>query len=309
MDLTIAIPTYNRNELLLLHLKQLLPQLTERCRLLILDNCSPTPVQETLEPLWEQFPHVNKHIIRNKVNIGANANILRCFEQCQSDAIWVLSDDDPPKPNGVALALEHLDLYPDCVLWNFCFDDARSATFCTRGVREMAQKLDLSANLPWVSNCIYAVEPLREQLKFGFQFAFTMLPHLAMLFMALGKEGRCCFSKERLVELQLEGQITHATWSKMVFALSAPTLYDLPLPSDVRELLARKLFITFLGESISLKGVTMELMLEHARRRDLKSTLYYFDQICARGTYFNTTPLLKLQLFLYRLLLRFPHLT
>jgi GT2 family glycosyltransferase len=39
MDLTIAIPTYNRNELLLRHLAHLLPQLNERCRLLILDNC------------------------------------------------------------------------------------------------------------------------------------------------------------------------------------------------------------------------------------------------------------------------------
>lgn len=308
VPLTIAIPTYDRNAVLLRNLRLLLPQLDERCRLLIVDNASPTPVQETLEALLEQFPQVQVEMVRNSVNIGANANILRCFELCQSPFIWVLSDDDPPKPDGIALVLGHLSAHPDCVLWNFSFDDARPALFVTRGLREMAQHLDLSANLPWVSNCVYAVEPMRAQLKFGFQFAFSMLPHLALLFMALHNDpkARCCFSTERLVQLQLHGEVTHATWPKMMFALSAPTLFDLPLPGDVRELLARKLLLSFLGEGISFEVAFIELLMERLHHGDAKSTLYYFDQICARAAYFRETPLLKLRLRAYRFLLRFP---
>ena len=307
-QLTIAIPTFDRNAVLLRNLKLLLPQLDARCRLLLLDNASPVPVRETLEPLLSQFPDVQVDIIRNSVNIGANANILRCIELCQSSVIWVLSDDDPPKPNGVALVFAHLDSHPDCVLWNFSFDDARASTFTTRGLRDMAQRLDVSANLPWVSNCVYSVEPMRAQLKFGFQFAFSMLPHLALLLVALQSDpqAKCCFSTERLVQLQLHGEVTHATWPKMMFALSAPTLYDLPLPGDVRELLARKLLLSFLGEGISFEVAFIELLMERLHHGDAKSTLYYFDQICARASYFRSTPLLKIRLRVYRFLLRFP---
>ena len=49
--ITIAIPTYNRNRTLKENLRLLLPQLTDRCRLLIIDNCSDTPVAETLADL------------------------------------------------------------------------------------------------------------------------------------------------------------------------------------------------------------------------------------------------------------------
>ena len=49
MKLTIAIPTYNRNEILKANLEKLLPQVTDECNVVIFDNCSDTPVKEVIE--------------------------------------------------------------------------------------------------------------------------------------------------------------------------------------------------------------------------------------------------------------------
>ena len=61
--LTVAIPTFNRNHLLLACVERLLPQLGE-CELLIIDNCSDTPVETTLGPWLERLGTAKVRIVR-----------------------------------------------------------------------------------------------------------------------------------------------------------------------------------------------------------------------------------------------------
>ena len=82
MKLTIAIPTYNRNEILYKNIKKLLPQITDECRVVIFDNCSDIPIKGTIEDLVEANSHIDISIVRNRYNIGMTANILKCFEEC-----------------------------------------------------------------------------------------------------------------------------------------------------------------------------------------------------------------------------------
>lgn len=109
MILTVAIPTYDRNAILRKHLALLMPQLTPDCELLIIDNCSPTPVIETIGDLLDSYPEVNARVERNRVNIGAGANLLRCIERCETEWIWVLSDDDLPKPDAIETILKNTE--------------------------------------------------------------------------------------------------------------------------------------------------------------------------------------------------------
>ena len=66
--LTIAIPTYNRGEQLLRTLGRLLPQLDERCELLVIDNHSDHPVAAVLAGVTSTRPEVPVRIIRNPSN-------------------------------------------------------------------------------------------------------------------------------------------------------------------------------------------------------------------------------------------------
>ena len=82
MKLTIAIPTYNRNEILYKNFEKLLSQITDECRVIIFDNCSDVPVNDTIAELVEVNSHIEISVVRNRYNIGMTANILKCFEIC-----------------------------------------------------------------------------------------------------------------------------------------------------------------------------------------------------------------------------------
>lgn len=313
MELTIAIPTYNRNSLLLRHLTKLLPQLTGRCRLLILDNCSPTPVEETLREVLAGYPDLNCRIIRNKTNIGANANILRCLELCDTHWIWIIGDDDNPLPQAVETIFKYADENPDCLYFNFGFDGLRTETFFTRGLEEFAEKLDGSANIPWISSAVCSVPALRDNLKLGYQYAFSMLPHVAVLLMSIGKFGLCCLSKEQIIDVSqlhvLAFEPDHTQWSKLDLALGSSTLFDLPLSSKVRKQIARKLLTTNYGESMKLRVILHQLLLMAIKNKDPQTSYYLYDQIRHRSYYFEDRPNRKLILAIGWLLLRFPRIT
>jgi glycosyltransferase involved in cell wall biosynthesis len=113
IKLSITIPTYNRNEVLKENLEYLLPQLNANCELIILDNCSDIPVSETLSPLLANYENLNIRVIRNKLNIGICANILRCFEVCNGEWVWILGDFHPVFSNSVEIITRDLDLKED----------------------------------------------------------------------------------------------------------------------------------------------------------------------------------------------------
>ncbi|RZK28376.1 MAG: glycosyltransferase family 2 protein, partial [Hymenobacter sp.] len=106
--LTIAIPTYNRNERLARSLEILVPQLSAGVKLVIIDNCSSVPIKDTVEP----YLLSNVKVVRNTYNIGMAANILRCFENCDTEWLWVLGDDDPPHKNAVEIIIQEIKAHP-----------------------------------------------------------------------------------------------------------------------------------------------------------------------------------------------------
>lgn len=307
MELTLAIPTYNRNETLRENLGSLLPQLTPECKLLIVDNCSPTPIAETVSSLIALYPNLDVQIVRNPVNIGGNANILRCIELCDTPWIWILGDDDKVHPHAVDTVLHHIGVQNQCVLLNFACDDQRTRSYLTRGLLQLAEEVDKSANLPWISSSIYKAEAVRPYLKFGYQHCYALLPHLATLFMAIGEEGTCYFSRQQIVERESWLASPEQQWSLLNFALGFPTLLDLPLSPRVRELLAHKLLLTHQGQGIHLRGLTFQLLLTALKERDHRNALYYYDQICARAFYFHGTRR-KVELLGGRFLIRYPQL-
>ena len=101
MKLTIAIPTYNRNEILKNNLRKLIPQITSDCKILILDNCSDVPVLDSLRDIIKEYSNVDINVIRNSYNLGLTGNILRCFEMCTDPWLWVLGDDDEVKDGAI----------------------------------------------------------------------------------------------------------------------------------------------------------------------------------------------------------------
>lgn len=90
--LEIVIITYNRSSLLKITLEQLINCPFSKCKITVLDNCSTDDTVKLASQMASHFPYYN--IVKNKINIGGNANIIRAVEISESAYTWVLCDDD-----------------------------------------------------------------------------------------------------------------------------------------------------------------------------------------------------------------------
>ena len=93
--LTIAIPTYNRAQYLhecLFHLTKQLNKDYQEIDILVSDNCSTDNTQEVVE----KYIHLGYNIkyIKNKTNIGADKNIIQCYQLSKTKFVLALGDDD-----------------------------------------------------------------------------------------------------------------------------------------------------------------------------------------------------------------------
>ncbi len=92
--LDIILITYNRADKLQKTLEALFaPESPVRnFEITILDNNSQDDTEDVVRNFQRKFHRL--HYIKNKYNIGGNANIVRAFELAKKDYIWILADND-----------------------------------------------------------------------------------------------------------------------------------------------------------------------------------------------------------------------
>lgn len=302
--LTVAIPTYDRNEILASTLEALLPQLSSECRLLVLDNCSPRPVAESLAPLLARHPEVRSEIVRHPVNIGGNANVLRCFELCETPWIWVLGDDDLPEPDAIERVLRDIAATPGALFFNYRTElFQRPAQVVTRGGDDFARRMDSLSNVLFISAGIFNAAAVRPHLRLAYAYAYCNGPHVVALLAALGSDGVCVLSTDQISHW--EEPPFAQRWSMVNAALSFPVFLDIPFGPDLREAVDRQL------DSIHppLPGLVRQLQFISLRDGDTREALFAFDQICARRFALRRGLRTRALVAGARLLVRWPRLT
>ncbi|WP_375474537.1 glycosyltransferase family 2 protein [uncultured Nostoc sp.] len=105
---TIAIPTYNRSELLKASLESVLAQDYQDYQVLVLDNAS----DDDTEAIVRSFTDSRIIYVRNEVNIGIFGNWQRSVELNTSPYLSILSDDDVLLPNFIHESVLALDNHP-----------------------------------------------------------------------------------------------------------------------------------------------------------------------------------------------------
>lgn len=90
--LTIAIPTYNRANILSENLKSIFDNIDENIQVLVSDNFSNDDTQRVCTDFSKKHP--NFKYFRNEKNLGYDANVLNALSRADSKYVWFLSDDD-----------------------------------------------------------------------------------------------------------------------------------------------------------------------------------------------------------------------
>jgi abequosyltransferase len=201
INLTVIIPTYNRMDKLMRRVNELLPQMSNADKILISDNATENFDAELIN-YFKKEPRIS--LYRNKVNIGANANIVKCFELVNSDWVWLLSDDDYVKSDAIKIIKKNL------VEKKVDFINFSSELLRTKRVDSVCDSFEsyLNAignnfsNHLLISNNVFNMRVFRPLLKFAYWGCFVNAPHLAPVYCALENNAKILLSSETIVEWQ-----------------------------------------------------------------------------------------------------------
>lgn len=229
--LTIAIPTFNRPEKIRRQVLSILPYLSADVKLVVLDNYSDVEVST----LFDKSIIGKVTFIRNSFNIGADANIAKCFDTCQTKWLWTLSDDDIITEDALRIILHDIRLFRDCLFINYNKSQSQQIV----GIHNFVlKKVSSYSDLFWMSICLYNVELLSPYMHHYFRALSTMQPGVYLITRALleNANNKIILSQQKIIEDGGKG----IGWSRYSFFYSSLFLYD--LLKDYRKILNNTLF-------------------------------------------------------------------
>ncbi len=109
--LTIAIPTFNRAELLdkqLAWLAQAIKGFEADCEILVSDNCSTDNTQKVVEKWRSSLSSITFNYNKNNENIGVLKNVAYCLSAATAQYVWTIGDDDPIQERAVSYVVTKL---------------------------------------------------------------------------------------------------------------------------------------------------------------------------------------------------------
>jgi len=214
--LTIALPTYNNHELLFNQVSRILPQLTNNVDFIIIDNHSIPPVQQFLETKELDLSAIR--FIRNDTNIGADANIFKCFEISNSEWLWILSDNDLILNNVLTKVLNIIKISNDFFFINL----GNPKETLTEGFQNFCKKINYSNSFT-ISNCLYKLSTLSYLYPFYKKYLNSHQAQILIVLKYLDthSDGKCLLSNESVISWSLP-----STWSKYVFIKDSIVVYS-----------------------------------------------------------------------------------
>ncbi|KAF3885276.1 MULTISPECIES: glycosyltransferase family 2 protein [Nostocales] len=129
--LTIAIPTYNRAELLdrqLAWIAQAIQGFESECEIYVSDNCSTDNTQEIIKKWQTKLNHITFNANKNPENLGVMPNIINCLKSAKTKYVWAIGDDDPIENEAVPYIFEKIKKYEDLSLLFLNFSGRNKTT-------------------------------------------------------------------------------------------------------------------------------------------------------------------------------------
>lgn len=240
MDLTIAIPTYNRSSYLARLLGLLTATNLNNIKILIVDNSSTDDTEQVAASYCNKAQKQAVSYCRNPVNIGGDANVLRCFELADTEWLWIVGDDDLPVPNCINIIQAAISAHQDCQYINFAstilaLRVSRRSGFTTSGIDDLVASIDCYSNLLFISSGVYKRTAFLKHLPKAYRFIYAYSTQLSLVFsvMAEGSNNKCYFSPELLVEWEPPPKAI--TWSQDLFTLGAPFVAEALSSTKLRD--------------------------------------------------------------------------
>ena len=114
MKISVAIPTWNRAQLVRQTVLAALRQTRPPDEIVVSDDASPDDTVAVLEALAREYPLLR--IIRQPINLKGVRNWSAAIDATKGDLIAMCSDDDQFEPDHLEKAERHLEAHPEAAL-------------------------------------------------------------------------------------------------------------------------------------------------------------------------------------------------
>lgn len=236
--LGIVIPTFERPIQLRETVRRLLPQIDEKCEIVVLDNRSSKSIDLSDLICDEKTPQVRK--ITNWANIGAVGNVLRSLEVVECRWLWILADDDEVLPDAIATITsmtEEIGANQEASTAFISYSSElgqREEDCHVQGRYQFAKAVEkhLSSAL-LISSLILNRSVCRAHVRHGYDFALAMAPHLAIIISAMEPKIGGLFSKRRIIRWKQAPEENR--WSILIFQARLPLLLEHPSLDSVSQ--------------------------------------------------------------------------
>lgn len=238
--LTICIPTYNREKELKGNLDALCPYLTDDVKVLVRDNCSTKYDVHTVTKPYEDKYGIK--VVRNKVNVGMNANIAKAFEECDTDWLWVLGDDDFVIPEAIHIVIDTIKQHSDALYLKFNSDVDRTV-IGINGFCEAMKPIHEFAGTFFISETVHNIKKTKDYTYWHYELLSSMIGQILRVIKCLidRPEEECVFVKTRV--LQEHGEDITWNHTHLVYAY----LYVFDKFRDYRKLFKDNIFRSMAG--------------------------------------------------------------
>lgn len=225
--LTIGIPTYNRPNSIQDTVRRLLPQLNENVVLKVYDNCSEIPVAS----LFSDEEKKQFVIVRNKVNIGGDANICGVIYNAETKWVWDLGDDDGPLPNAVETILHTINQYPEDILINFnSYLEKKTDSFGS--LSRFCGYMNIFSNFLFISSGVYNRDKLKNYIQQYYIHLSSKIGQVIFILKYLeAQDGVVRFLSEEIIEHSVnvkdeaQDNIEGVTWSPEEFIRCSSVIF------------------------------------------------------------------------------------
>jgi abequosyltransferase len=238
MILEITIPTYNRPKQIRETIQKLLPQLNDDVSITIIDNASPTPVTHEMLGIEDAGLRGKVRIMRNRVNIGGDANILRCFEVCEAPYMWLLGDDDDPLPASIETILNDIKNNPDILYINYTLTP-RTRNLKISGLKDFIKSIDFWYNILAMSNGVYCSGKIQSALPKAYRLANSMACHAILLMETLRSSEQAVYLSSKSVISCPDNYVTQ--WSYFDYLNSVYFVLSIDMDNASRKILGKKI--------------------------------------------------------------------
>jgi len=277
--ITIAIPTYNRNKILRKNLLILLPKVTTHYKIIIIDNHSDVPVYNDIKDVLKNFNHLDITVVRNKFNVGMTANIMKCYELCDTKWLWILGDDDEVTNNALDIIYSDTQTYKDYHFITYAWDKysfKRSGEYTAVGCKELIKYAENFGVILYLSTSLYNMDYVSKGVSFGNFFQSSYAPHLATLFMSLGCSDKSLISGNAIVKNTGYDIPDNLKWDQ-IFIYQLTLLLRLPLPPSTLEELKKKL--SLLTRQWTISHFIFHLTVDYKFPGDNSSNYILYNEI------------------------------